>query len=79
MKIRTAVTMVGLLLGAASNVAHAAPIYTYLGSYAVDDGPDYVTEPHSYTGQQAAALLFGGSASDYAISTIGSDPGDINF
>jgi hypothetical protein len=34
--------------------------------------------PLAYTGQEAAALLFGGNASDYRISTISSLIADIN-
>ncbi len=64
--------------------AHAAK-YTYVGSWAVADGPRWGggdvapgnTPPLS--GQEAAAYLFGGSAEDYAISTLGSDPSTINF
>lgn len=51
-----------LLLMAAFAVA--API----GSWRVDAGPNWPTVPPAYTGQEAAALLFGGSPSDYAIS-----------
>ena len=34
--------------------------------------------PLAYTGQEAAALLFGGNASDYVISTVSSNIADIN-
>jgi len=44
--------------------------YLYAGSWEVDDGPNWTSGPAAYTGQEAAALLFGGVASDYAISTI---------
>jgi hypothetical protein len=63
-----------LVLGAAA--AEAAPVY--VGSWEVDQGPYWTTQPLAYTGQQAAALLFGGSASDYAISTVDANPLDIN-
>jgi len=56
-----------------------ATVYTYVGSWAVDSGPWWTTNPPVYSGQQAAALLFGGSASQYAISTVDSNPADINF
>ncbi len=46
----------------------AAPIWT--------DAPP--NGPLAYTGQEAAALLFGGNASDYVISTIDSDITNIN-
>lgn len=60
--------------------------FTYVGSWQVGDpgaplwndsafSPD---GPPAYTGQEAAALLFGGIASDYAISTISNDPSLIN-
>ncbi|MEZ4874781.1 MAG: proprotein convertase P-domain-containing protein [Flavobacteriaceae bacterium] len=42
---------------------------TYVGSFAVSDGPAWPTNPPCYTGQEAAALIFGGSPSDYYIST----------
>ena len=52
--------------------------YEYIGSWNVSDGPNWTTSPLAYTGQEAAALLFGGDASDYAISTLGIDPALIN-
>jgi hypothetical protein len=39
-----------------------------IGSWEVDQGPYWPTVPPAYSGQQAAALLFGGSPSDYSIS-----------
>jgi hypothetical protein len=56
--------------------ASAAPVY--VGSWEVDDGPSWTTVPVGYSGQQAAALLFGGVASDYVISTLGTDPTAVN-
>lgn len=61
-----------------ANVAFATT-YTYVGSWHVSDGPNWTTNPAVYSGQEAAAYLFGGSASEYAISTISSNPSDINF
>jgi len=72
--------------------AFAAPL-TYIGSWTVDQGPDWSGSPTAYTGQQAAALIFGGNPSDYTISidrntitgtnwvsTYGGDPScDDNF
>ena len=67
---------------AATAPAHAVT-YTYVGDWAVDQGPYWdendPTGAPVYTGQQAAALLFGGNASDYVISTNGTDPALINF
>lgn len=42
---------------------------TYVGSFSPNDGPYWNTNPTVYTGQEAAALIFGGNPSDYAIST----------
>ncbi|QXQ07706.1 PEPxxWA-CTERM sorting domain-containing protein [Sphingosinicellaceae bacterium] len=63
---------------AAASTAQAAT-YTYVGSWSVSDGPNWQTNPAVYTGQEAAALLFGGTASSYAISTLGPDTSAINF
>ena len=42
-----------------------------VGQWQVDQGPFWATEPAAYTGQEAAALLFGGTAASYQISTVG--------
>ena len=75
-----------LLLGAAAALAvttvagaAGAVTYTYVGSWHVGDGPVWTSNPAVYTGQEAAALLFGGVASDYAISTVDNLVADINF
>ena len=52
------------------SLAGQASAATFVGSWTVDQGPNWTTVPASYTGQEAAALLFGGVASDYVISTI---------
>ena len=52
------------------SAASAATIY--VGSWQVDQGPRWDQPsgpPLAYSGQEAAALLFGGVASDYLIST----------
>lgn len=56
-----------------------AATYTYVGSWTVDQGAYWGSDTVAYTGQGAAALIFGGSASDYAISTISALVSDINF
>ena len=62
--------------------AHA-DIYTYVGSWRVDQAtvadPDTGNWSYAFTGQQAAAYLFGGAASNYVTSTNGSNVEDINF
>jgi hypothetical protein len=52
---------------------------TYVGSWTVDQGPFWSPAPTAYSGQQAAAFLFGGSPSSYEISTVSSNPAQINF
>lgn len=62
--------------------AHAATssiAYEYVGSWNVGDGPAWGLNPPTYTGQEAAALIFGGNAEDYAISTVSNQVEDINF
>jgi stigma-specific protein Stig1 len=41
-----------------------------IGSYAVDSGPNWTTNPTTFTCKEACALLFGGSATSYACSTV---------
>lgn len=57
----------------------SAATYSYVGSWAVNDGPNWISNPQVYSGQEAAALLFGGSAADYVISTVSNLVADINF
>ena len=66
---------IGIVLSLSA--AKAATV-TFVGSWTVDQGPSWTTFPNAYTGQQAAALLFGGTASDYFISTIDSFVSNIN-
>lgn len=66
-----------ILLALSINVAQAG--YLFVGDWLVEDGPAWPTAPATLTGQEAAALLFGGSPVDYAISTMGTDPLLINF
>jgi hypothetical protein len=78
MKIKNLV-IAGLIAFGLSSVAVAAPTYIYVGQWQVDQGPSWGESPVAYTGQQAAALLFGGSASNYAISTLGASALNIDF
>jgi hypothetical protein len=47
-------------------LATASPIY--VGYYEVNDGPYWGTNPTVYSAREAAALVFGGFYTDYAIS-----------
>ena len=71
------VVLTVLLLACVACQVSATPVY--VGSWEVDQGPSWTPVPPAYTGQEAAALLFGGSPADYAISTVDSSPADINF
>lgn len=55
-------------LAAASGLANAS--YTYVGSFNVYDGPAWGDNPPVYSALEAAALIFGGSPSDYAVSVF---------
>jgi hypothetical protein len=71
----------GLLAGTQTA---SAVTYTYVGNWAVYDpaAPTWFGTPpdgpKAYTGLEAAALLFGGSPSDYVISTIDNQVANIN-
>ena len=65
-----------LALLATATLSQATPVY--VGSYQVDAGPNWTTNPTVYSATEAAALLFGGVASDYDISTISSNISNIN-
>ena len=76
-----------ILLGAVALAAFAVPAtanaaLVYVGSWDVYSGPSWFGSPPNgplaYTGQEAAALLFGGNASDYQISTIDNLVANIN-
>ena len=44
----------------------ASPVY--IGSFEVDQGPNWMTTPDSYSARQAAVLVFGGVVDEYYIS-----------
>ncbi len=71
--------VVGALAAGAATSA-MADTYTYVGSWFVDAGPNwYDDNPPVFSGQEAAAYIFGGAAADYAISTNGRETAGINF
>jgi hypothetical protein len=59
-------------------VTAPASATTFVGSFQVDDGPYWGSNPTVYSAAEAAALLFGGTAADYDISTVSSDAAQIN-
>lgn len=68
--------LASLGLGLAGVSAQAAPVF--VGSWILGDGPVWTSNPPVYSGVEVAALLFGGSPSDYEISTVDSNPANIN-
>jgi hypothetical protein len=76
-----AVVGIGAIASAGSALAVT---YSYVGSWTPynNAAPTWygngANGPLAYTGQEAAALLFGGTASTYVISTISSNVVDIN-
>lgn len=74
--LKSRLAMAVMVLGFAAGQASADLVY--VGSWTVDQGPRWTDVPAIYTGQEAAALLFGGSASDYAISTVSANVADVN-
>lgn len=84
---RFAKTLAGAALFVGLSFAQAAT-YTFVGQWNVYDpaAPEWsdpafasTNGPLAYTAQEAAALLFGGSASDYVISTVNDNPLNIDF
>lgn len=80
-------TIVGTALFLSVSFAQAAT-YTFVGEWSVhgSGAPDWLDPayeatngPLAYTAQEAAALIFGGSASDYVISTVDNNPLNVNF
>jgi hypothetical protein len=83
LRMKTALLSVCFLFSAA---VFAGPIYNYVGSWFVDQGPvwserdafgNYITPV--FSGQEAAAFIYGGNAEDYVISTVSDQVNDINF
>ena len=68
MKIKSLVAAAVLAVSCIGTAQAAS--FTFAGSWRVDQGASWTTNPAVYSGQEAAALLFGGVASDYAISTF---------
>jgi len=53
--------------------------WIYVGTWDVNDGPSWSNTQPVMSAREAAALIFGGSFTDYAISTQGIDPNLIDF
>lgn len=60
------VALLAILIASAGQVQAAV---IFVGQFDVGDGPLWPTEPQVLSARETAALLFGGSFTDYAIST----------
>lgn len=78
MKLRVALASVVMALGVFGATCASAAHYVYVGQWAVGDGPSWASNPLAYSGVGYAAFAWGGSASDYAISTVDSNPAHID-
>lgn len=68
--------------GLALSATSANATLVFVGSWEVDDGPAWLDGeehgPLAYTAQEAAALLYGGTAADYVVSTAGDKASEID-
>lgn len=71
----------GVIIGDSPKKLLLESSYTYIGSFSVNDGAYWGSNPPCYTGREAAALIFGGNPEDYVISTNSNsvDPNTITF
>ena len=81
MKLIKPTFFLGLVAGVLSAGAIASTSPLFAGSWNLYSGPYYAAPelPPLYTGQQAAAALFGGNPGDYVISTAGRDVAAIDY
>ena len=59
--------------------ASASADWVFVGSWDVNDGPSWSHTEQVMSAREAAALIFGGTYTDYAISTVGKDANLIDF
>jgi hypothetical protein len=79
MKLTTLLAAAAASLALSAGAANAVT-YVFAGSWLIGEGPPaFPTAPAVLSGVETAALLFGGAASDYVISTIDSSVANINF
>jgi hypothetical protein len=81
MKLIKPTLFLGLVAAVLSAGAIASNSPLFAGSWNLYSGPYYAAPelPQLYTGQQAAAALFGGNPGDYVISTLGRDVAAIDY
>jgi hypothetical protein len=81
MKLIKPTLFLGLVAAVLSAGAIASNSPLFAGYWNLYSGPYYAAPelPQLYTGQQAAAALFGGNPGDYVISTLGRDVAAIDY
>lgn len=68
------------IAGAIAASAPASAGLIFVGSWHVGDGPRWSAQTQTaYSGQEAAAFIFGGTPDEYSISTVSDLVTDINF
>src|SRR4051794_37159356 len=72
--LRALLLVVAVVAAGFGAVSRADAALQFVGQWQVDQGPNWMTNPPVYSGQEAAALLFGGLPADYTISTLGLNP-----
>ena len=79
MKLKIVLAAAAATLALSAGAANAVT-YVFAGSWLIGDGPAaFPTAPAVLSGVETAALLFGGTAADYVISSIDSSVAHINF
>lgn len=79
MNLKTVLAAAAATLALSAGAANAVT-YAFVGSWFVGEGPPaFPTAPATLSAVEAAALLFGGVASDYAISTVDDSVANIDF
>ena len=79
MNLKTLLASAAATLALSAGAANAVT-YVFAGSWLIGDGPSaFPAAPTVLSGVETAALLFGGTAADYVISSIDSSVANINF
>jgi len=79
MKLKTVLAAATAVLALSAGAANAVT-YVFAGSWLIGDGPSpFRSAPAVLSGVETAALLFGGTAADYVISTVDATVANIDF
>ena len=79
MKLKNVLAAAAAFLALSAGAANAVT-YAFAGSWLIGDGPPaFPTAPVVLSGVETAALLFGGTAADYVISSIDANVANIDF